>query len=42
MSTDRENHSAAIPTTSWSLILSAAQGQDTHAQSALATLCQTY
>ncbi len=42
MSTERHPHPAAIPTTSWSLILRAAEGQDTHAQSALATLCQTY
>jgi RNA polymerase sigma-70 factor (ECF subfamily) len=42
MSTSADGNPAAIPTTSWSLILKAAQGRDTHAQSALTTLCQTY
>src|SRR6185503_5753290 len=42
MGANEDVHAAAIPTTSWSLILKAAQGQDTQAQSALTTLCQTY
>ena len=32
----------SLPTTSWSLVLAAAAGSDTLAQSALATLCQSY
>lgn len=31
-----------LPTTSWSLILAAADGSDTDASAAFATLCQTY
>jgi RNA polymerase sigma-70 factor (ECF subfamily) len=42
MTTDRDSHSAGIPTTSWSLILVAAQGRNAEAESALAALCQTY
>ena len=37
-----EQPRGALPTTSWSLVLAAAHGSDTGAQSALATLCQTY
>src|SRR5262245_10141327 len=42
MSDPDEPSRGTLPTTSWSLILSAARGSDTRAKSALATLCQTY